>query len=294
VSGHRLRLVLRQLTAGCGLALGILLGAVLVGCGNVAPRSSPAPEPVAAPVTPVAVVVNNPVLSAFEAQQQAAAEQAARQGRWADVIWALDVLQALRPADNTLAPRRAQAEQAAAAAATDSLRQAKFALQRGDADAAVGLYMDVLSLQPGQPEAAEALRAIERERVARQQLGLSARNSFARTAAGERPERPERQKAEAGNTSSRNELEHASMLAEQGETNAAIALLKPIAATSTGPAAARRLLADLYLRQADALWPHQGAAAIAAAERGLQANPMHKILRARLALWRGNGDSAPR
>jgi tetratricopeptide (TPR) repeat protein len=268
-------------------------GLLLAGCGAAARRGDAAMGPAAAtPVTPVTparpampampTAADNPALTRFEAQQREAADTATRLGRWADVMWALDVLQALHPNDNALAQRRVQAEQSAAAAAAQRLRQAKAAQQRGDADTAVSLYLEVLALQTQDSEAAEALRALERERVTRQHLGLSARNTLARAATAE----PVGVKNQTAGDGGRNELEHASLLASQGEVAAAIAMLSTTGGPNSNQPATRRLLADLYLQQADALWPQRGAEAIAAAERGLLANPSHKGLRERLKQWR--------
>lgn len=258
----------------------LMLVLLVAGCAG---RGQTVPPPVTNEPAPSAAPVASPALTAFEARQREAADAALQRGRWVDAMWALDVLQALRPDDANLVSRRAQAEELAKQAASERRQQAKAAQQRGDSDSAMRLNLDVLSLAPSatlQAEAADALRALERDRVARQHLGVSARLAFAR---GPAQEKITGKAASAG----RNDVEHASMMAAQGDVSGAIALLKPVNAQANADPAARRLLADLYLRQAESLWPQQASAAISAAERGLKAEPKHKLLSERLAQWRG-------
>jgi len=80
----------------------------------------------------------------------------------------------------------------------------------------------------------------------------------------------------------RNELEHASLLAGQGEVDGAIAVLRPLVTSRRADPAVRRMLADLYLRQAEALMPNRRDAAVAALERAVQADPSHTRAAARL------------
>jgi tetratricopeptide (TPR) repeat protein len=276
----------------------VLVTVLLTTAGCASRRAAPAPEreladvPAAAPVSPAAAA-RPTALTEFEARHRSIADNAGQNGRWAEVVWSLDVLQALRPDDTSLTPRRLQAEQAAQALATERLRQGKLAQQRGDVDAAQRSYLEVLALQPAAASAADAaqagdaLRQLERERIARQHLGISARSTFMRA-----PVAATRSSGKAG-APGRNDVEHASLLAAQGDVNGAISLLKPVAATSQNDAGARRLLGDLYLRQADTLWPQQRAAAITAIENGLLADPSNKSLRERLAQWK-SPSSAPK
>jgi tetratricopeptide (TPR) repeat protein len=251
----------------------------LLGCASRGPNV--ASDNPATPVEPPAAAApSNPGLAEFEARQREALELATRRGRWGDVMRSLDVLQALRPNDSTLAPRRAAAERAAQEAVADRLRQAKQVQQRGDAEGAVRHYLEVLALQPQHTEAADALRTLERERVARHHLGVSARAAFARNPTATS------KKNSKGNDAARAELEHASMMAAQGDVKGAIALLKPSSVGSGSDPSTRRLLADLYLREAELMWPSQRGAAITAAERGLKIDPQHPRLRERLSAWR--------
>ena len=221
-------------------------------------------------------------LADLATRQRAAAESAERQGRWAEALWAWDVLRALRPEDAEVVRRRGLAQDAAQAGVADRLQRARLAMQRADSDLAARLYLDALALSPGQAEAANGLRAIERERVKRQHLGQLSRNTMTRrstdpaqsliaSAAGKRPA-----------SGASNEVEHASLLAAQGEIAGAIAVLTPLVAQSRADPAARSLLADLHFRQAETQLPSDRAAAVASMQRSLQLAPSNAQVAARL------------
>jgi hypothetical protein len=280
----------RRLPGAVTLASALMVVLATVGCAS---RWTPPQGEGSATSPPAAVVTTGPVpaarptaLAEFEARHRDLADNAAQTGRWSEVVWSLDVLQALRPDDTSLPQRRQLAEQSAQALASERLRLAKLAQQRGDAEAAQRNFLEVLALQAAAAnpadaaQAADGLRTLERDRVTRQHLGVSARSTFMRA-----PMAATRSSGK-GSASGRNDVEHASLLAAQGDVNGAISLLKPVAATSNNDAGARRLLGDLYLRQADALWPQQRNAAITAVENGLLADPLNKTLRERLAQWK--------
>ena len=221
-------------------------------------------------------------LADLATRQRAAAESAERQSRWAEALWAWDVLRALRPEDAEVVRRRGLAQDAAQAGVADRLQRARLAMQRADSDLAARLYLDALALSPGQAEAANGLRAIERERVKRQHLGQLSRNTMTRrstdpaqsliaSAAGKRPA-----------SGASNEVEHASLLAAQGEIAGAIAVLTPLVAQSRADPAARSLLADLHFRQAETQLPSDRAAAVASMQRSLQLAPSNAQVAARL------------
>jgi hypothetical protein len=280
-------LVMACMAGACSVMVGCAgRGLLAAGDGTL---NMPGGAPSAAPSA--AVVAISPGLAAFEAQQRQALDQATRQGRWGEALWALDVLQALRPTDTSLATRRASAEREAQDTAAERVRLARQLFLKGDAEGAGRLYLEALSFHPQQVEAADALRALERERVARQHLGISSRTAFARNPF------PAAKKPGKAPDSGRNDLEHASMMASQGDLKGAISVLRQIVLGPKPEPGARRLLADLYLREAELHWPTQRAAAITSAENGLRLEPQHKRLRDRLAAWRGalrtGGPAAP-
>jgi len=279
-----------------GLAAAALMASLawLAGCAS---RSSapPAAPPAAEPVQPTASDPWAPPLEAFEQRQREAAAAASRQGLWREAAWAWEVLLALNPRDAGIAQRLAEARQAATAAAAERSARGKLALQRGDTDGAVRLYIEALSFVPAHIEAGEALRAIERDRVRRQHLGQVSRYTLMR--------RPDTAAAPAGTpatgtptsavSAERNEVEHASMLANQGEIDGAIAVLRPITTGPNADAGAKRLLADLYVKRADTLAASDRAAAIDALERAVATDPAHHRAAARLKLLKDAAKKEP-
>jgi len=258
----------RRLAAGLHLHLAAAAALLAWGCAGPAPAPPTEAAPSAAASLPPdeAAPSSAAALAAFERQQRDAADAAARQGHWLEAIWAWDIVLALRPRDAEVARRRAHALEAIDAALPERLARARAARSRGDIDAAARAYLDVLALAPDRTAAADALREIEQERVRRYQLGLPSRAVMARRA-------PANSSARGATVEERNEIEHASMLASQGELKGAIAILQPLVGPRRGSATLRALLADLYLLQAEQLAPTDRDAAIAALERSLQADP---------------------
>jgi tetratricopeptide (TPR) repeat protein len=249
------------------------------------------PPPDGAPPAPAAAAPRSPAtgLAAFEARQRDAAEAASRQGRWSEAVWSWDVLRALRPNDAEVASRRRQAQKAAETAAAERLPKARQAQQRGDNESATRLFLEVLALAPGTAEAADGLRAIEAERVKRQHLGQLSRNTLMRRPAADAPSTPSTGMPGSG----RNEVEHASMLAAQGEVDGAIAVLTAAPGTRRNDPMARSLLADLYYRQAEGLVATDLPAALAALERSVQTDPTHPRAAARLRQLRDPVKASP-
>lgn len=221
-------------------------------------------------------------LQAFERQHRQAAQVAAAQGRWADAQWEWDIVLALKPDDTEAKSLRAQAQGNATSAAAAAVARARQAQQRGDADAATRAYLEALAATPNDTTTADALRELERSRSRRG----NAQGSRAMVAAPV-AKRAAPATARGGNGElDSNDLEHASMLASQGDVDGAIALLKPM---STGPRAdanARNLLADLYVQQSDKLAAKDRAGAIRALETCLQLVPGHRNAAAKLKALR--------
>jgi tetratricopeptide (TPR) repeat protein len=108
----------------------------------------------------------------FAQRWQREAESAEQQGRLADALWAREALALAVPPEARLA---AQADVARLRAAIDArvqeaLARGREAQRRGDADGAQRAWLQALLLDPGQATAADALRAMERERNERQWL----------------------------------------------------------------------------------------------------------------------------
>jgi tetratricopeptide (TPR) repeat protein len=279
----------RACPAACALAgLCALVG--LWGCAAGPSTSAPPPVPHGAAVAPPApadgpaLTTDEQALAQFELAQRAAAAAAAQQGRWLEAIWAWEVVLALRPSDRSARAAHAEALAAAQAGVAERLPRARLALQRGESDAAQRLYGEVLALQPGQAEAADALRRTERDRVQRQHLGQSSRPSMLRSSRAQAQRAPTPDEARATVAAS-NEVEHASLLARDGDLSAAIALLQPLVKPRGGDPVARALLLDLYLRQADVLAIDDKAAAVAMLRRLLGIQPGHPVATRKIGLW---------
>jgi hypothetical protein len=226
-------------------ALALVLAATLAGCGSAPPRSSLPPPPAQEPTS------TDPI-AAFESRQVQSAEAAARQGRWTEAVWAWEVLLTLRPGRPEYITHHQQAQSQLEAALTDRLSRADAARRRGDIDAAASLYLGALALAPAHAGASDALRTLERDRVRKQHLGKLSRLALVRQASASRP--PVRADGHAttkpatatGRSSGdRNAVEHAAMLATQGEVGAAIALLQAHLSQRGQDAAAQKMLTDL-------------------------------------------------
>lgn len=236
--------------------------------------------------------------SAFERQQRERAIESTRQRRLADAAFAWEVLTVLRPELPEYRERLAESQKLVDDAVADRLPRAAQAARRGDIEPATQQYLAVLALQPQNPQAADALRALERERNARQYLGRPSRITLTRRAApdGEmatggpppsgavsaRPSAPALLVAKAPSAVSpsvastlpgSNDVEHAALLAGDGELDDAIALLERRLAAERRDTSARRLLASLYARKAEALVSSNRPAALDAVQKSLRIEP---------------------
>lgn len=256
---------------------GVAVLVVFAGCASVtAPPTGPAPAPPPAPV-PAPVPSWRDAVSAFEQEQREAARADQRAGRFVDAQRRWDVVLALRSDDTEAATGREQSSRSAATAAAELVNRARQAQARGNVEDAMRLYLEALSLDPTQASAASALRTLEHDRARR-----VTRQAFARA--------PAPRPAPAG----RNELEHASLLAAEGEVDAAIAILTPLVRDARSDPVARARLADLRLRRAEMLAPTNRAAAVAEAEQVLQIQPGHPGATQLLQRLRTANGNAPR
>jgi tetratricopeptide (TPR) repeat protein len=228
----------------------------------------------------------------FERKQRERAQLLARQGRLGEAVLAWEVLTVLRPDATEYRDRLADLRRQLDAAVAERLQRGAQAQQRGELDAAAQQYLGVLALQPEQAQAADALRAIERERNKRNFLGKYSRITLTK-----------RSMAEATMPSAApqsNELEHASILASQGDIDDAIAVLEKRVAADKRDDAARLLLADIYFQKAEKLAPRDKKAALAAVERSLRLEPadaralaLQKQLKATAVSLPGPAPAAP-
>jgi tetratricopeptide (TPR) repeat protein len=256
---------------------------VLFGCGSMAPLGEPTPTAPVSPTAPAASTMAQaaaPPLAAnksprawpppafpmptaselaeFAQQQRGAARTAAAQAQHRQAQRSWDILLALLPADAEAKAGFAQATAALRASAAEQLARARAAQARSDPETAVRHYLETLALEPENAAAAEALRALEHQRALRNKPLTFARplnlaNPGAAASPAASPPGPvARGKAAARGAEATptrtaepeaSELEHAALLASQGDLEAAIALLTPVlraqSQTSAGPPQAK-------------------------------------------------------
>lgn len=243
-----------RFAGGCSL---MILSLALLGCAGNRPAAE-APKP-AAPADAPSTGPGAEALAAidqFERRQRERAELATRQGRLADALQGWDVLATLRPQRAEYRAAHADVQKQIQAQIAERLPKAQAAHKRGELDSAAQQYMAVLALNPEHELAADGLRAVERDRNKRNYVGKLARNTLVRRQPGDADNPKSNGKAAASKpapkaTGDRNEVEHAAMLAAQGELDDAIALLQAHLAVQRNDAEARRLLADLQAQKAE-------------------------------------------
>jgi tetratricopeptide (TPR) repeat protein len=271
-------------------AAALLVCALLSACASAPPNQAPADGLRDEPSSQA--VVSQAPAHAFEQRQRERAASLARQGRLADAAVAWELLTVLRPESAEYRERLAEARSLAEAAAAERMQRAAAAYKRGELDNATLHYLSVLAVQPEHAQAAEALRSVERDRNKRYYLGKLSRITLTRRATQESEvaAAPRRLQAAAAD---RNDLEHATMLATQGELDTAIQLLERHLAGDRRDDGARLLLAEVYFQKAEKLAARDKASAIAALERCVRLDAGHARATALLKELRGgNGGGA--
>ncbi|AKJ29358.1 tetratricopeptide repeat protein [Caldimonas brevitalea] len=126
----------------------------------------------------------------YELRQRRRALSLARQERWAEAAIAWELLVLLRPDVPAYRQRLDEVRRQVEAAAAEHGRRGAAARKRGDLERAAAHYLSVLALQPDDERAADALRAIERERNRRAYLTRSPRGGSTPPADDARPMAP--------------------------------------------------------------------------------------------------------
>lgn len=211
-------------------------------------------------------------LSAYEQQQRDRALAFMRQRRLADAAIAWELLTVLRPDVAEYRERLGEAQRQIDTAVAERLPRAALAAQRGELDNATQLYLAILALQPLNEPAADALRAVERERNKRNYLGKFSRITLTQRAMAE-AEMPANAGTASGGLAGQNEVEHAALLAGDGELDDAIGLLERRLVLEPKDQAARRLLADVYYRKAESLLPRDRPGAVAVLQKSARVYP---------------------
>ncbi|KQP22414.1 hypothetical protein [Pseudorhodoferax sp. Leaf267] len=159
----------RALAGACALAL--------AGCA-FGPPATDAPTVTQSALGPPVSRADG--LAGFEAEQRMRVVVLEHQERWAEAAWAWEVLNVLRPGHAAYRNGAAMLQRRIDASVAEQLEQAATAQQRGALDVASTHYLRALAMQPDQAKAADALRAIERERNRRNYLGKPSRLTILR------------------------------------------------------------------------------------------------------------------
>lgn len=157
----------------------LLVSASLVACG-----STPSRDPAQAPLPDVPRSTAPLSVAAFERTQQERAVKLVQEGRLAEAAGVWEVLALLRPDAAEYRDRLEQTRTRIDSEAAEHWRKAELARRRGELDNAQSQYLQVLQLQPEHVAAADALRAIEKERNRRSYLGRLSRVTLGKRGAG--------------------------------------------------------------------------------------------------------------
>lgn len=171
------------------LLVWMLIGAVVAGCASpVTPSEAGSATPTTVEREDDSLPGSAPILSVqspFEQRQFERAVSLAQQKWLADAALAWEVLVVLRPDVANYRERLGEIRRQIDSAVAERLPRAASAAQRGEIDNAGKQYLAILALQPHNALAADALRALERERNKRQYLGRHSRLTITRRAAAE-------------------------------------------------------------------------------------------------------------
>lgn len=204
------------------------------------PTPSPAPVHVARPRLPPA-----PELP-LEQRERERAETLMQEGRWAEAATHWEILQLLHPDQHDTANQLAAARLRASQAAADYLQEAEQARSQGQTSRAAGLYLKALSADPGNTEAAQALRDIEKERARKSHFGPSARGGSGTPLNVRRSSKP----AATPSTAEGRDLDSGILLLNQGDYSAAVQTLEAYTRKYPQDDLGKRTLQEAYMELA--------------------------------------------
>lgn len=231
---------------------------------------SQAPVAIDSSGEPALPVLQDSPNAAFEQQQRERAKDLTRQGAFGEAAIAWEVLALLRPDVVEYAENLRRTQSRIEARVAQRMLAADQARRRGEADQAAQLYLHALADDPLNTQAAQALRAIERERNRRNYLGKPSRLTLTRYATAEAE-----QSRAALSSVDRNDLEHASLLMHQSEYAEAIRILERYVKVFPQDEAARKALADACYQLAERKQANEPTAAQALLRRAVKLDPAH-------------------
>ena len=222
-----------------------LLGAlaVLGGCAQV-PADRPAP---AAPApTTVASPISRTVAEAVPRYRRAA-ETARQAGDLATAAAQWQILTLLVPDDATYARELAATRAAIDKEAREQLAAGNAALASGDLDRATAALLRVLAADPSQPDAAKALREIDRRKLSRIQADRAAKVTLQDTTATRGAARAQSEANDAF------DVEQAIELFRAGDANGGLRDLKAYVDANQNNRAARQRVGNVVADRAKEL-----------------------------------------
>ena len=220
-------------------------GAVLAGCAQMpAPTESAAPPPPPAP---------RPALTAAQvadavAKHRKLADAARQTGDLATAAAQLQILALLAPDDAAVTRELATTRATIATQARAEVAAGTAALAANDLDRATQAMLRALALDPAQPDAAKALREIDRRRFTRIQADRAAKvTSLQDQVATSAAQRAQATRSDAGDGY---DVEQAIEMFRAGDTTGGLRDLKSYVDANPGNRAARQRIATIVADRA--------------------------------------------
>jgi tetratricopeptide (TPR) repeat protein len=226
----------------------------LAGCAQVPVERPPAPPP---PPAASAPAVSRTVGEAI-ARHRKLADDARRGGDLATAAQQLQVLTVLAPDDTTYARELATVRASIDREARDAVQAGLAAMSAGDLERASASLLRALALNPSQPDAAKALREMDRRRLTRIQADKAAKVAQQGNSAGSAAARVQ---SEANDGF---DIEQAIEMVRAGDTSNGLRDLRAYVAANPGNRAVRQRIANAVADRAREL-EDQGAKEQAAA-----------------------------
>ena len=255
----------------------------VIGCCALLAACSQAPVAIEKPAEPAQPVPQGSPNAAFEQRQRERAKDLTRQGVFGEAAVAWEVLTLLRPDIDEYAENLRRIRSRIETRVAQRLQAADLARRRGENDQAAQLYLQVLADDPLNSQAAEALRATERERNKRNFLGKLSRLTLTRSAMADAA-----QSRPAPPPADRNDLEHASLLMHQAEYTEAIRLLERYVKVFPQDEAGRKALAEACFQSAERKLANEPKTAQSLLQRAVKLDPAHDQAARRLQQLNGS------
>lgn len=243
---------------------------LLAACAQTPPATDTSPE------SPQRIQPGSPNAT-FEQQQRERAKDLTRQGAFGEAAVAWEVLALLRPDVDEYGENLRRVRSRIETRVAQRLQSADQARRRGENDQAAQLCLQVLSDDPLNTQAADLLRAIERERNKRNYLGKPSRLTLTKSAMSN----AEQSRATSPQVD-RNDLEHASLLMHQAEYAEAINLLERYVKAFPQDEAGRKALAEACFQQAERIVENEPKTAQTLLQRAVKLDPAHSQAARRL------------